>query len=174
MFITQHYPLNWCNMHFSYIVEVSIYTWLTLQIILNPLNTDAQMHSKRIRKKSIVWEHFTIETIDVECKKPVACNVKLYSPIIHVQSYLHSHLKHHIALGIFSLGRTNQQDGQLLLKRDAIWYDLWPYLGMSLTYWLSLMVRPVKFLFKSIPHRIMEYVLYPCNSKFFSTLLLFY
>ncbi|KAL7603441.1 hypothetical protein Lser_V15G17694 [Lactuca serriola] len=80
-----------------------------------PPNADAEMNSKRRRKKSIVWEHFTIETINAECTKArcMQCK-KVFSYITGSKLAGTSHLKRHIALGICPVGRTNRQDGQLL------------------------------------------------------------
>lgn len=83
--------------------------------ITEPPNADAQMNSKRRRKKSVVWEHFTIEKVATGCTKArcMQCK-KVFAYISGSKLAGTSHLKRHIALGICPVNRTNQNDGQLL------------------------------------------------------------
>ncbi|CAN4086409.1 unnamed protein product [Withania somnifera] len=70
--------------------------------------------NKRRRKKSIVWEHFTIETIDADCTR--ACCKQCKKSFAYISGSKlagTSHLKRHIALGICPVGRTNQDKNQL-------------------------------------------------------------
>lgn len=78
-------------------------------------NTDAQMNGKRRRKKSLVWEHFTIETINAECTKArcMQCK-KSFAYISGAKLAGTSHLKRHISLGICPAGRTNENAGQII------------------------------------------------------------
>ncbi|GJV41144.1 zinc finger BED domain-containing protein DAYSLEEPER-like protein [Tanacetum coccineum] len=78
-------------------------------------NTDAQMNSKRRRKKSVVWEHFTIETIDATCTKArcMQCK-KSFAYISGAKLAGTSHLKRHIFLGICPAGRNNENAGQIM------------------------------------------------------------
>lgn len=75
---------------------------------------DAQpINNKRRRKKSIVWEHFTVETIDAECTR-ASCNQckKSFAYITGSKVAGTSHLKRHISLGICPVSRRNQELNQ--------------------------------------------------------------
>ncbi|KVH98045.1 protein of unknown function DUF4413 [Cynara cardunculus var. scolymus] len=85
----------------------------------NPSNSnelcdaDEQMKSKRRRKKSIVWEHFTIETIDAECTRACCKQCKKsFAYISRKKPAGTSHLKRHIDLGICPVSRLNQKSNQ--------------------------------------------------------------
>ncbi|KAL0397119.1 UNVERIFIED_CONTAM: Zinc finger BED domain-containing protein DAYSLEEPER [Sesamum calycinum] len=71
-------------------------------------NSDAQPNKRR-RKKSMVWEHFTIETVDADCIR-ACCNQckKSFAYISGSKLAGTSHLKRHIALGICPVSRHNQ------------------------------------------------------------------
>lgn len=69
--------------------------------------------NKRRRKKSIVWEHFTIETIDADCTR--ACCKQCKKSFAYISGSKlagTSHLKRHIALGICPVNRINQEKNQ--------------------------------------------------------------
>ncbi|CAK9164895.1 unnamed protein product [Ilex paraguariensis] len=67
--------------------------------------------NKRRRKKSIVWDYFTIETVDADCTRAF-CNQckKSFAYITGSKLAGTSHLKRHIALGICPVSRRNQQE----------------------------------------------------------------
>ncbi|XP_054821428.1 zinc finger BED domain-containing protein DAYSLEEPER-like [Prosopis cineraria] len=70
--------------------------------------------SKRRKKKSVVWEHFTIETISPGCRRACCKQCKqsfAYSTGSKVAGT--SHLKRHIAKGTCSALLRNQQQNQL-------------------------------------------------------------
>ncbi|KAL2234593.1 zinc finger BED domain-containing protein DAYSLEEPER-like isoform X2 [Sesamum indicum] len=75
-------------------------------------NSDAQPNKRR-RKKSMVWEHFTIETVDADCIR-ACCNQckKSFAYISGSKLAGTSHLKRHIALGICPVSRHNQGKDQ--------------------------------------------------------------
>ncbi|XP_059291260.1 zinc finger BED domain-containing protein DAYSLEEPER-like [Lycium ferocissimum] len=76
--------------------------------------------NKRRRKKSIVWEHFTIETIDADCTK--ACCKQCKKSFAYISGSKlagTSHLKRHIALGICPASRMNQDKNQLTSNNSA-------------------------------------------------------
>ncbi|CAN4088523.1 unnamed protein product [Withania somnifera] len=76
--------------------------------------------NKRRRKKSIVWEHFTIETIDPDCTRACCKQCKKSFAYINGSKLAGtSHLKRHIALGICPVGRTNQDKNQLTSCNSA-------------------------------------------------------
>ncbi|XP_057969039.1 zinc finger BED domain-containing protein DAYSLEEPER-like isoform X2 [Malania oleifera] len=70
--------------------------------------------NKRRRKKSIVWEHFTVETVSAGCTR-ACCNQckKSFAYITGSKLAGTSHLKRHIALGICPVSRRNQERNQL-------------------------------------------------------------
>lgn len=74
-----------------------------------PLSSEAQPNRRR-RKKSIVWEHFTIETIGADCTR-ACCNQckKSFAYITGSKLAGTSHLKRHIALGICPVFRQKNQ-----------------------------------------------------------------
>ncbi|KAK4413950.1 Zinc finger BED domain-containing protein RICESLEEPER 2 [Sesamum alatum] len=75
-------------------------------------HSDAQPNKRR-RKKSMVWEHFTIETVDADCIR-ACCNQckKSFAYISGSKLAGTSHLKRHIALGICPVSRHNQEKDQ--------------------------------------------------------------
>lgn len=77
-------------------------------------DSDAQPNKRR-RKKSMVWEHFTIETVNPECVRAF-CNQckKSFAYISGSKVAGTSHLKRHIALGICPVGRNKQEKGQVI------------------------------------------------------------
>ncbi|XP_076892791.1 zinc finger BED domain-containing protein DAYSLEEPER-like [Bidens hawaiensis] len=87
----------------------------------NPTNNsespkvDLQTSSKRRRKKSIVWEHFTIETIDAGCTRArcMQCK-KSFAYISGSKLAGTSHLKRHIALGICPMSQVNNKSDQIV------------------------------------------------------------
>ncbi|XP_076931609.1 zinc finger BED domain-containing protein DAYSLEEPER-like [Bidens hawaiensis] len=87
----------------------------------NPTNNsespkvDSQTSSKRRRKKSIVWEHFTIETIDAGCTRArcMQCK-KSFAYISGSKLAGTSHLKRHIALGICPTSQVNNKSDQIV------------------------------------------------------------
>ncbi|KAK9281258.1 hypothetical protein L1049_004154 [Liquidambar formosana] len=66
--------------------------------------------NKRRRKKSIVWEHFTVETVGAGCTR-ASCNQckKSFAYITGSKLAGTSHLKRHIALGICPVSRQKNQ-----------------------------------------------------------------
>ncbi|KAJ0440706.1 putative transcription factor/ chromatin remodeling BED-type(Zn) family [Helianthus annuus] len=80
-----------------------------------PPNVDSQTNNKRRRKKSIVWEHFTIETIDAGCTRArcMQCK-KSFAYISGSKLAGTSHLKRHIALGICPVSRNHEKSGQIV------------------------------------------------------------
>lgn len=73
--------------------------------------SDAQPNKRR--KKSIVWEHFTIETIDADCTR-ACCNQckKSFAYISGSKLAGTSHLRRHITLGICPVSRSNHKNNQ--------------------------------------------------------------
>ncbi|KAD2806156.1 hypothetical protein E3N88_39533 [Mikania micrantha] len=80
-----------------------------------PPNVDSQMNNKHRKKKSIVWEHFTIETIDAGCTRArcMQCK-KSFAYISGSKLAGTSHLKRHISLGICPVSRINEKNGQIV------------------------------------------------------------
>lgn len=70
--------------------------------------------NKRRKKKSMVWDHFTVEKINPDCVR-ACCNQckKSFAYISGSKLAGTSHLKRHIALGICPVSRHNQEKGQL-------------------------------------------------------------
>lgn len=75
-----------------------------------------QQSNKRRRKKSPVWEHFTVETIDTDNIR-ACCNQckKSFAYITGSKLAGTSHLKRHITLGICPVSRQRNQLNQLAL-----------------------------------------------------------
>ncbi|KAL2936366.1 Zinc finger BED domain-containing protein DAYSLEEPER [Bienertia sinuspersici] len=71
--------------------------------------------NKRRRKKSIVWEYFTTETVSAGCTRACCkqCN-KSFAYISGKKQAGTSHLKRHISLGICPANRTNQKKNQVV------------------------------------------------------------
>ncbi|XP_010241568.1 PREDICTED: zinc finger BED domain-containing protein RICESLEEPER 2-like [Nelumbo nucifera] len=81
--------------------------------IANP-EPQAQPNNKRRRKKSIVWEHFTIEAVGAGCTRACCKQCKqtfAYSTGSKLAGT--SHLKRHIMLGTCPATRRNQEKNQL-------------------------------------------------------------
>ncbi|XP_039139007.1 zinc finger BED domain-containing protein RICESLEEPER 2-like [Dioscorea cayenensis subsp. rotundata] len=79
-----------------------------------PITTEAQPASKRRRKKSLVWEHFTIEAVAGGCTRACCKLCKqtfAYSSGTKIAGT--SHLKRHIALG--SCPKIKNQDKKQLM-----------------------------------------------------------
>lgn len=79
-----------------------------------PLGIDTQPPSKRRKKKSIVWEHFTIENVGAGCRRACCKQCKqsfAYSTGTKVAGT--SHLKRHIAKGTCPVVLRNQENNQL-------------------------------------------------------------
>lgn len=75
-------------------------------------NSDAQPNKRR-RKKSIVWDHFTIENIDADCTRAFCKQCKKsFAYITGSKLAGTSHLKRHIALGICPVSKLNQEKNQ--------------------------------------------------------------
>ncbi|KAK6284907.1 hypothetical protein POUND7_003859 [Theobroma cacao] len=74
-----------------------------------PLNSEVQPNKRR-RKKSIVWDHFTVETVGDGCIR-ACCNQckKSFAYITGSKLAGTSHLKRHIALGICPVSRQRNQ-----------------------------------------------------------------
>ena len=71
--------------------------------------------NKRRRKKSIVWEHFTVETVSAGCTRACCKQCKKsFAYITGSKLAGTSHLKRHIALGICPVSRRNQEKNQLM------------------------------------------------------------
>ncbi|KAL3824514.1 hypothetical protein ACJIZ3_020543 [Penstemon smallii] len=70
--------------------------------------------TKRRKKKSIVWEHFTIETVSDGCRR-ACCNICKQSFAYSTGSKVAgtSHLKRHIARGTCPLALRNQAENQI-------------------------------------------------------------
>ncbi|KAL1554139.1 zinc finger BED domain-containing protein DAYSLEEPER-like [Salvia divinorum] len=77
-------------------------------------NSDAQPNKRR-RKKSMVWDHFTIETINPDCVRAF-CNQcrKSFAYISGAKLAGTSHLKRHISLGICPVGRSKKEKDQMI------------------------------------------------------------
>ncbi|KAL3655474.1 hypothetical protein CASFOL_001260 [Castilleja foliolosa] len=73
-------------------------------------NSDIKPTNRSRRKKSMVWDHFTIETIGLNCMR-ATCNhcKKSFAYISGEKLAGTSHLKRHIALGICPMGRQNNE-----------------------------------------------------------------
>lgn len=77
-----------------------------------PLSSDA-FSNKRRRKKSIVWEYFTIETVSAGCKRAYCKQCKKsFAYITGSKVAGTSHLKRHIALGICPVSRYSMESKQ--------------------------------------------------------------
>ncbi|KAL0427124.1 UNVERIFIED_CONTAM: Zinc finger BED domain-containing protein DAYSLEEPER [Sesamum latifolium] len=79
-----------------------------------PPNNAEQQPTKRRKKKSIVWEHFTIETVGAGCRRACCKQCKqsfAYSTGSKVAGT--SHLKRHIAKGTCPVVLRNQEKNQL-------------------------------------------------------------
>lgn len=76
-------------------------------------DSDAQPNKRR-RKKSMVWDHFTVVNINSECIRAF-CNQckKSFAYISGSKLAGTSHLKRHIALGICPVARKGQDKGQM-------------------------------------------------------------
>lgn len=77
-------------------------------------NSEEQQMPKRRKKKSIVWEHFTIETVGAGCRRACCKQCKqsfAYSTGSKVAGT--SHLKRHIAKGTCPVVLRNQEKNQL-------------------------------------------------------------
>ncbi|PSR96065.1 Zinc finger BED domain-containing protein [Actinidia chinensis var. chinensis] len=78
-----------------------------------PPSSDAQSNKRR-RKKSIVWEYFTIETVGAGCTRACCKQCKKsFAYITGSKLAGTSHLKRHIVLGICPVSRLNQEKNQL-------------------------------------------------------------
>lgn len=77
-------------------------------------NSDAQPNKRR-RKKSMVWEHFTVETVTPDSVRAF-CNQckKSFAYISGSKVAGTSHLKRHIALGICPVNRVKQEKDQVI------------------------------------------------------------
>ncbi|KAG8388264.1 hypothetical protein BUALT_Bualt02G0107600 [Buddleja alternifolia] len=100
----------------SYTVLVFDHRMYTMDIPINESdfpNSNAQSNKRR-RKKSMVWEHFTIETVDADCIR-ACCNQckKSFAYISGSKLAGTSHLKRHIVLGICPVSRHSQGKDQL-------------------------------------------------------------
>ncbi|WCJ40523.1 Zinc finger BED domain-containing protein RICESLEEPER 2 [Euphorbia peplus] len=71
--------------------------------------------NKRRRKKSIVWEHFTIETVGAGCMRACCKQCKKsFAYITGSKLAGTSHLKRHIALGICPVSRQKNEASQIV------------------------------------------------------------
>ncbi|KAA8540506.1 hypothetical protein F0562_024575 [Nyssa sinensis] len=79
-----------------------------------PPSLDTQPNKRR-RKKSIVWEYFTIEKVGAGCTR-ACCNQckKSFAYITGSKLAGTSHLKRHISLGICPVSRRNQEKNQII------------------------------------------------------------
>ncbi|XP_073158102.1 zinc finger BED domain-containing protein DAYSLEEPER-like [Henckelia pumila] len=77
------------------------------------LDSDVKANKRR-KKKSMVWDHFTISTVNADCVRAF-CNQckKSFAYISGSKQAGTSHLKRHIALGICPVGRNSQDNDQL-------------------------------------------------------------
>ncbi|KAG6410709.1 hypothetical protein SASPL_128775 [Salvia splendens] len=77
-------------------------------------NADARPNKRR-QKKSMVWDHFTIETINPDCVRAF-CNQcrKSFAYISGAKLAGTSHLKRHISLGICPVGRSKKEKDQMI------------------------------------------------------------
>ncbi|WJZ98159.1 hypothetical protein VitviT2T_016708 [Vitis vinifera] len=83
------------------------------ELALAEVNSETQPNKRR-KKKSIVWEHFTIETVGAGCRRACCKQCKqsfAYSTGSKVAGT--SHLKRHIAKGTCTLILRNQEKNQL-------------------------------------------------------------
>ncbi|CAL5327640.1 unnamed protein product [Camellia sinensis] len=72
--------------------------------------------NKRRRKKSIVWEYFTIETVGAGCTRACCKQCKKsFAYITGSKLAGTSHLKRHIALGICPVSRRNNEENNQLI-----------------------------------------------------------
>lgn len=82
--------------------------------IETPMGTSEVQPNKRRKKKSIVWEHFTIETVGAGCRRACCKQCKqsfAYSTGSKVAGT--SHLKRHIAKGTCPVVLRNQEKNQM-------------------------------------------------------------
>ncbi|GAB4850064.1 hypothetical protein Ancab_039894 [Ancistrocladus abbreviatus] len=91
----------------------------------NGTQTPESQPNKRRRKKSIVWEYFTIETVGAGCSRAY-CNQckKSFAYITGSKLAGTSHLKRHISLGICPVSRRSQEKNQLTPYSPAAHNDL--------------------------------------------------
>ncbi|KAI3727174.1 hypothetical protein L1987_66985 [Smallanthus sonchifolius] len=86
--------------------------------INEPPNVDLKTNNKckrKSRKKSIVWEHFTVETNDDGCKRARCMHCKgLFAYISGNKLSGTSHLRRHITLGICPVSLVNEKSGQVI------------------------------------------------------------
>ncbi|KAG5248571.1 zinc finger BED domain-containing protein [Salix suchowensis] len=76
----------------------------------NGLPTSEEQPNKHRRKKSIVWEHFTIETVGAGCMRACCKQCKKsFAYITGSKLAGTSHLKRHIALGICPVSRQKNE-----------------------------------------------------------------
>ncbi|XP_073299335.1 zinc finger BED domain-containing protein DAYSLEEPER-like [Primulina huaijiensis] len=77
------------------------------------LDSDVKFNKRR-KKTSMVWDHFTIFTVNADCVRAF-CNQckKSFAYISGSKQAGTSHLKRHIALGICPVSRNNQDNDQL-------------------------------------------------------------
>lgn len=81
----------------------------------NNLVTPDVQSNKRRRKKSIVWEYFTIEPVSAGCSRACCKQCKrTFAYISGSKQAGTSHLKRHIAQGICPVSRLNQEKNQLI------------------------------------------------------------
>ncbi|XAR50532.1 hypothetical protein NMG60_11004882 [Bertholletia excelsa] len=105
-----------------------------------PLSSDMQSNKRR-RKKSIVWEYFTIETVDAGCTRACCKQCKKsFAYITGSKLAGTSHLKRHIALGICPVSRLNREKNQLV-----------PYTAVPKTEGVSNGTEPPRKRFKATP-----------------------
>ncbi|KAG8656264.1 hypothetical protein MANES_04G111500v8 [Manihot esculenta] len=86
--------------------------------VILPDNNEApiseEQPNKRRRKKSIVWEHFTIETVGAGCMRACCKQCKKsFAYITGSKLAGTSHLKRHIALGICPVSRQKNEASQV-------------------------------------------------------------
>ncbi|XP_021639696.2 zinc finger BED domain-containing protein DAYSLEEPER [Hevea brasiliensis] len=80
----------------------------------NEASISEEQPNKRRRKKSIVWEHFTIETVGAGCMRACCKQCKKsFAYITGSKLAGTSHLKRHIALGICPVSRQKNEASQL-------------------------------------------------------------
>ncbi|GMH15914.1 hypothetical protein Nepgr_017755 [Nepenthes gracilis] len=92
----------------------------TLELVPNGTQTPESQPNKRRRKKSIVWEHFTIETVGAGCTRACCKQCKKsFAYITGSKLAGTSHLKRHIAMGICPVSRHNQEKNQLVTCNRA-------------------------------------------------------
>ncbi|KAI9110294.1 hypothetical protein K1719_018736 [Acacia pycnantha] len=88
---------------------------MEIDSVLTPIDDNEQPDpetspGKRRRKKSMVWEHFTVETVGAGCARAYCKQCKKSFAYINGSKVAGtSHLKRHIALGICPVSRQNNQ-----------------------------------------------------------------